>query len=1212
MKKFIKILFYIFCFSALIYYYICSNANALFIYAVEHDSVPLIRLAILCEADAKSILKDHEDGKCKMKIYPNQNIIEFLIKSYPHDLYAYDILAEALKDNSRENVKILLDNCDFNNVMEFSFYNDDIYCAKDPEILKLLDAHGFNISETVIKKIYNKKFPEIKDVLEKTKKINVKNKIGLTPLMCSIINRDHDAFNFLISNKADVNAEYVDGDTPLFMALRNTPDFGMTKILIEKGAKIDIENQLNECPLELLMDRSGNEELIKLLVEKGVSNKNKISAIARSKRTGLFGYASIIGEIPPPNDIKVPTEIHAPISLATNKIVDVNKKDNNGKTALSYAVESSSLENVKALIEKGADINITDSLENTLLMKAAELKNLKLVLLLTDCGADVNAKNCSGETALVKLIKNCRYIDVSLVKCLLQAGTDVNIKNSAGMDVLQYLWGKNIMSDSEQLKISNLFFKKYKTPASRELYKKRELIGYKKIKFEDMKAIAYSAVKDNNLESLEIYLSSLLSLEDFNNIFLIACKNNNLEIIKFLIENYEDIIFQSYDIQHFISKVISERYDRRILSYLLKQTNHAEEEQINLAVINNDIEALGLLIDKSFENYQYNCNIKNPIMLAVELENQEAVKILVKRMEDKDVEATYFDYRSNDNKIFNPMLSTNSLYRSIIKGQSGITKIFIDNLKNINKKFRYGFTALSYAAWYGKNDLVSHILNKGADPDLGTDDGTTPLMYASIAGHTEAIELLIKGKADINKKNTNGINALCEAMTSCRTEAVELLKSKGANLNEALNILEKIRKKGSNINSKDYFGNSMLAKAAFEKDFLKAKYLIDHGAKANDFTGRKTTILGAAVIYAGEMTTFSYELFKLLIDKGADPYYMNNSYAFAEMIKHSIIYGYDPIKNLLINRPSSFNISNMHSLLDDAIENGKSDWAEQLISAGINLDKKITRGYNNYSEPLFFSTVRNNDHNMLERLINKGIDVNTRALKNYSPWELQEGHHSAKLCDSLYYHDGNVTIGVGGYRLCDMPGCGGNALFFISDRTRNQLTADADNVKMLEMLVKAGCEINGRNDFGYTPLSIISMWADQKLTKAMIDHGADINAMSTDELKITPIFGACANESHPDVINVLLDMGADVNQTAQEKWTPLMFAVRAKNIRGVELLIQRGARINATNSEGMTALDIAYLYCYWKDEKNLNIVEKLKSAGAVSNYKKYDFVKVFN
>ncbi len=122
----------------------------------------------------------------------------------------------------------------------------------------------------------------------------------------------------------------------------------------------------------------------------------------------------------------------------------------------------------------------------------------------------------------------------------------------------------------------------------------------------------------------------------------------------------------------------------------------------------------------------------------------------------------------------------------------------------------------------------------------------------------------------------------------------------------------------------------------------------------------------------------------------------------------------------------------------------------------------------------------------------------------------------------------------------------------------------------------------------------------------MIALGADVNVRGTDELKLTPIFAACTNEWDPEVLNVLIDNGAEVNQTAQDLWTPLMFAVHARNPRSVEILIKRGAKINEANADGMTALDILNSYCYRADDVNIEILNLLLSAGAVSRHKKYE------
>ena len=51
------------------------------------------------------------------------------------------------------------------------------------------------------------------------------------------------------------------------------------------------------------------------------------------------------------------------------------------------------------------------------------------------------------------------------------------------------------------------------------------------------------------------------------------------------------------------------------------------------------------------------------------------------------------------------------------------------------------------AARNGRNDFVSLLLEKGADPDAADNDGRTAMHYASEAGFTEIVEMLLMAGA---------------------------------------------------------------------------------------------------------------------------------------------------------------------------------------------------------------------------------------------------------------------------------------------------------------------------------------------------------------------------------------------------------------------------------------------------------------------------------
>ena len=80
---------------------------------------------------------------------------------------------------------------------------------------------------------------------------------------------------------------------------------------------------------------------------------------------------------------------------------DVNLQDEDGNTALMWAVSSAYTEAVKALIAANADVNLQNIYGETALMWAASKGDTEIVKVLIAAGADLNLQNNSGSTALI-------------------------------------------------------------------------------------------------------------------------------------------------------------------------------------------------------------------------------------------------------------------------------------------------------------------------------------------------------------------------------------------------------------------------------------------------------------------------------------------------------------------------------------------------------------------------------------------------------------------------------------------------------------------------------------------------------------------------------------------------------------------------------------------------------------------------------------------
>ena len=91
--------------------------------------------------------------------------------------------------------------------------------------------------------------------------------------------------------------------------------------------------------------------------------------------------------------------------------------------------------------------------------------------------------------------------------------------------------------------------------------------------------------------------------------------------------------------------------------------------------------------------------------------------------------------------------------------------------------------ALLAASSRGDVEIVSFLVEKGADVNKRDHADQTPLMAAAIAGHTEIVANLAASGADVNAKGAYGQTPLIFAATSGSVESARILLGWGAMVN---------------------------------------------------------------------------------------------------------------------------------------------------------------------------------------------------------------------------------------------------------------------------------------------------------------------------------------------------------------------------------------------------------------------------------------------
>lgn len=149
-----------------------------------------------------------------------------------------------------------------------------------------------------------------------------------------------------------------------------------------------------------------------------------------------------------------------------------------------------------------------------------------------------------------------------------------------------------------------------------------------------------------------------------------------------------------------------------------------------------------------------------------------------------------------------------------------ITKILeIDpELKEIDVNYTYikGLPPLHIAIMANSLNIARLLIEKGADPNIKTEDGTSPLHVAIAKGNLEIVKLLIEYGADVNSRKDDGVTPLHSAAWFGQIDIAKLLIDHGAD-----------------VNAQNEDGNTLLHTAVFKDKKEMVELILINGADLN-------------------------------------------------------------------------------------------------------------------------------------------------------------------------------------------------------------------------------------------------------------------------------------------------------------------------------------------------------------------------------------------
>ncbi|MDR2451345.1 MAG: ankyrin repeat domain-containing protein [Candidatus Accumulibacter sp.] len=156
------------------------------------------------------------------------------------------------------------------------------------------------------------------------------------------------------------------------------------------------------------------------------------------------------------------------------------------------------------------------------------------------------------------------------------------------------------------------------------------------------------------------------------------------------------------------------------------------------------------------------------------------------------------------------------------------------------------------------------------------------------------------------------------------------------------------------------------------------------------------------------------------------------------------------------------------------------------------------------------------------------------------------------------------------------------------DRRGNTLLIQSiqrDLPGLFDFLMQRRARINLRNIHGETALSLAAYFGRANFARRLIDAGAEVNFFGWPPL----VYAAC--NGHTEIVDMLISKGAEINAKTENGSTALFFASRFGHLETVRALLRHRADPTLVNDHDESALDWAM------KTGNTDIADILRKAG---------------
>ncbi|KAH7115871.1 ankyrin repeat-containing domain protein [Dendryphion nanum] len=457
--------------------------------------------------------------------------------------------------------------------------------------------------------------------------------------------------------------------------------------------------------------------------------------------------------------------------------------------------------------------------------------------------------------------------------------------------------------------------------------------------------------------------------------------------------------------------------------------------------------------------------------------------------------------------------------------------------------------ALWAAAASGHKDVVEHLLNVGANIDAACEDWGTPLYEAASDGFTDVVRLLLERGANVNVSGGWHKRALNAAAFNGHVEIVRELLEHHAEIDPDQDYWY-----GSALGASSRRGHAEVVKILLSKGWSPSKNIATYGSFLTAAaTYGHIEVVEALVQKEARITVLEQALqaatqnnratcVKLILDKTPT---LRHQKAF--MIAAD--YGRDEILNLLITRGIPQN--QLDTALFNAADREHDDTVKLLLEFGASPNAEGPEFGHALAASAYDGTT-----DILRALIEKGADVNKRG-----------GDYGTALIAASFFGDvDNVRLLVehGAQVNTEPLGIYGYAL---------QAACYTGDLETIRYLLEQGANINAYGGkYGFAIIAAVDE-GDSNAVKLLLEHHVDVNVRGGE--RNMPVIASAGATLEKEVLEQILDSGADINAQCDEGTTALINCATSGDTEGLNFLLSRHANIHLVSKNYGTALHAA-------------------------------------